>query len=398
MSRNTVSIAKIRFLGSCFKNNSARVLGHDGAYSIPLSNGKVFWSFGDTLLGPERRGYDPQKIDLDTWVFKDSWAKENVSMISNSGLIAGARDISELMYGGFQYFIHKRTVDGKEQVEAREIIPVPNKLKHKKEQTAFWPVDGIEINGQLYFFYLMVTVTPGTSAINLYGTGVVRSTFPYETFERLPSIRPMQPKKFAILSELPFIWWDNSIDRGHERIPAIGTAVLKDIVDNYIYIYGSKVKYNGDSTVHTVSLARVKKNDIEDITKYEYLAEAPSKRNDFKPKWCDDPKKTADIFDGNANELSVSYNPYLAKYVAIYSSVERVNGNEEIHMRTSKSPAGPWSKPLTIYRPQRSHTKDYCYAAKEHPEYSKDLGKTLYVTYVCHQCYFPVLLEIELGE
>lgn len=397
MPPSAVYIAEIKLLGSCFKSNSAQVVGHDGAYSIPLSNGKVFWSFGDTLVGPERRGYDPRKIDIDTWVLKDPWAKENMSMISNSGLIADAKDISELMYGGFQYFIHKRKVDGKELVEAREIIPVPNKLKHEgKQRTAFWPVDGIEINGKLYFFYLMVTTV--MSAIDVYGTGMVRSTHHYETFERLQSIRLTQPKKLVGSSELPFIWWNNSRDEGRKQIPAFGTAVLKDIIDNYIYIYGSAIEYRGDSAVHAVFLARVKKNGIEDITKYEYLTEAPSKQNDFTSGWGDDPQKTVSIFDGNANELSVSYNPYLGKYVAIYSYAERVHADYEIHMRTSNSPAGPWNKPLTIYRPQGSRRKDSCYAAKEHPEYSKHLGKTIYVTYVSHQRYFPELLEIELEK
>ncbi|MFQ6114233.1 MAG: DUF4185 domain-containing protein [bacterium] len=393
MPPSTVSIAKIKLLGSCFKNNSARVLGHDGAYSIPLSTGKVFWSFGDTIIGPERRGYDPRKIDLDTWLLKDSWARKNIFILSNSGLIADAKDIRELMYGGFEYLVHKRTVDGKEFIEAREIIPVPDKLKHKRKQrTAFWPVDGIEINGKLYFFYLMVT--SDMFSINLYGTGMVRSTFPYKTFERLQSTSPTQLKKLADSSELPFVWWD----KYQVQIPAFGTAVLKDIINNYIYVYGSKLESIGDSVIHAVSLARVKKNDIEDVNKYEYLTEPPSKQNDFTPKWGDNPQKAASIFDGNANELSVSYNPYLDKYVAIYSYAKRMNKNDEIHMRTSNSPAGPWSKPLTIYKPQGSHRKDHCYAAKEHPEYRKDLGRTFYVTYVSHQRYFPELLEIELEE
>jgi len=227
---------------------------------------------------------------------------------------------------------------------------------------------------------------------------MVRSTFPYETFEKLPNTRLTQTKKLANSDELPFVWWDNRKDRGREQITAFGTAVLKNIVDNHIYIYGSKLEHRGDGIVHAVSLARVKKKNIEDVTKYEYLAEAPSKQNDFTPKWSADPQKTASIFDGNANELSVSYNSYLGKYVAIYSYAKRVDENNEIHMRSSNSPAGPWNKPLTIYKPQGSRRKDSCYAAKEHPEYSKDLGKSIYVTYVSHQRYFPELLEIGLGE
>lgn len=396
MPSSAVPIGKIKLLGSCFKNNSARVLGHDGAYSISLGNGRVFWSFGDTLIGPERHGYDPRKTNIDKWVFKDPWAKENISMISNSGLIADAKNISELLHSGFKYFVRERRVDGKKFLEAREIVPVPKKSRHKgKLRMAFWPMDGIEINGKLYFSYLIVTIVNFT--MNLQGTGIVRSIYPYETFERLPSTCPIKSKKSAFPTELPFIWWNNNREKNHGQTPAFGTAVLKNIVDNYIYVYGSKLDRRGKSIVHAVSLARVKKNDIEDITKYEYLEEAPSEQNSFTSKWSDNPRETASIFHGNANELSVSYNPYLERYISIYSFAERMNGNEEIHMRTSETPAGPWSKPFTLYKPRRSHKTDFCYAAKEHPEYRTNLGKILYVTYVSHQRYFPELLEIELG-
>ncbi len=242
----------------------------------------------------------------------------------------------------------------------------------------------------------MVTCWEGH--INLYGTGLARSTSPYETFERLRSLRPMLPKTPQDPSELQFFWWDNSRNRSREQIPAFGTAVLKDFVDSYIYIYGSRIGLWGNRVAHTVSLARVKKEDIEDITKYEYLSEAPNKQNDFNSNWEDNPQKATSIFEGNANELSVSYNPYLDKYVSIYSHARGVNGEDEIHMRTSSSPAGPWDEPSTIYRPQRSFREDSCYAGKEHPEYRKNRGKTIYVTYVSHQRYFPELLEIELGE
>jgi len=395
LAPNIFPVARIKLLGTCFKNNSARVLGHDGAYSIPLSSGKVFWSFGDTLIGPERQGYDPKKMNIDTWLFKYSWAKENISMISNSGLIADTENISELLYNGFKYFVHERTVDGKEVLEAREIVSVPKELRHRGElRTAFWPMDGIEINGKLYFSYLMVTIV--NFAMSLQGTGIVRSTYPYEKFERLPSTCPLKPKEFAFPTELPLIWWNNSRDEDHRKIPAFGTAVLKEIVDSYIYIYGSRLDRRGESTVSAVSLARVKKNEIEDVTRYEYLEEAPSEQNAFTSKWGDNPREATTIFDGNANELSISYNPYLDEYVTFYSSAKRTNGTEEIHMRTSKTPSGPWSEALAIYKPRRSHRTDFCYAAKEHPEYRKNLGKTLYVTYVSHQRYFPELLEIEL--
>lgn len=389
---------KVRFIGTLFKRNSARVIGHDGAYSVPLKDGRVFWSFGDTILGPERRGYNPQKMTIEEWIIKDPWAQKNVSMISNSGLIAEAEDIRDLTHKGFKYFVHEKEVDGKKLIEAREIISIPDEIRGKgMERIAFWPFDGIEVNSKLYVFYLMVKCV--NLSLNVYGTGLACSLYPYKTFERIKSIAPMPPKG-APKNEESYIWWDNTRYKNQNQMPCFGTAVLKKIIDGYVYIYGSKLEKRNNQYIAAVSLARVKKNSIEDITKYEYLTEAPSEKNDFEPRWDDNPRKTAVLFDGNANELSVSYNPYLGKYLAIYSyagTLHKKGKKDQIHMRVAEKPEGPWSSPIKIYEPKRSLENDICYAGKEHPEYSKD-GKKIYVTYVSHQRYFPELLEIEFEK
>jgi len=389
-------IEKVDLIGTLFKENSARVLGHDGAYSIPLENGRTFWSFGDTLLGPERRGFDPQKIDITQWCFNDPWARENISMISNSGLMSEAKTIQELMHGNFQYFVREEESEKEKIVEAREIIPVPEKMRDRTEgRMAFWPFDGIQIEGKLYVFYFMVRCI--MTKMELQGVGLARSTYPYENFERLPALNSVTPKNLEEEKE-KFIWWDNSgKDEKLSQIPGFGTAVLRKIINGYIYIYGSKLETMGNRVVPCVYLSRVSKNAVEDITEYEYLVEAPSKNNGFEPVWGEKPEESAVIFDGNANELSVSYNSYLKKYVAIYSyagTLYKKGINDEIHMRVADKPEGPWSSPIIIYKPKRSMKKDFCYAAKEHPEYSRD-GKTIYVTYVSHQRYFPELIEIK---
>jgi len=51
---NNVKIKSAKYIGELFTNNLSRVIGHDGAYSIPLDDGRSFWTFGDTLIGPNR--------------------------------------------------------------------------------------------------------------------------------------------------------------------------------------------------------------------------------------------------------------------------------------------------------------------------------------------------------
>jgi hypothetical protein len=388
---------KAKAAGTLFKENTVRVLGHDGAYSIPLKDGKVFWCFGDTLLGPERKEYDPKKVDLTEWCFNDPWAKKNIRMISNSGLISQAQKIQELITGGFQYYTQECNLEDEKVVEAREIIPVPKKLQGTmKERMAFWPFDGIEVDGTLYVFYFMVKCI--MTKMYVYGAGLAKSTYPYENFQRLCSTDPVLNGK-TDKSERSYVWWDNSRSlRNLRQVPGFGTAVLKRTNDNYLYLYGSKLEKTGKCVVHAVSLARVRKNAIEYLEEYQYLIESPSERNSYKCEWGDRPRESAIIFDGNANELSVSYNPYLEKYVTVYSSTRSLFKErecDEIHMRVADRPEGPWSLPMVIYRPERSWKKDFCYAAKEHPEYSSD-GKTVFVTYVSHQRYFPELVEVQV--
>jgi hypothetical protein len=68
---------------------------------------------------------------------------------------------------------------------------------------------------------------------------------------------------------------------------------------------------------------------------------------------------------------------------------------EEIHLRTSDTPYGPWSDSIRVYKCKKSCKEDICYAGKEHQEFSKNNGKIIYVTYVSHQRYFPELIRIE---
>jgi len=393
-----VKIKKVTDMDTLFKENSAEVLGHDGAYSIPLKDGGVFWSFGDTLIGPSRRGYDPEKMLIDSWL-AEAWAKEHITMISNTGLFISTRDANELLSASPVYFTKGNA--------AQEIISPSMPPDRDERYRPVWPMDGIELDGKIYVFYILVDCgasdEKGEEAeldINLYGTGLARATYPYTQFERVrPTVSPTPPKDPANLCEHPFIWWNNDFGENLTQVPAFGTAVLKKPVGGYIYIYGSRIEFDRDKIVHAVSLTRVLPENFEDVTQYEYLV-GPG------PRWGKDPKRAITVFEGNSNELSVSYNRYLGKYVAVYSYAGAVGqdgkippGNlEEIHLRTSEKPWGSWSESITVYKGRKSCEGDICYAAKEHHEYCEQDGKIIYVTYVSHQRYFPELIKIELEK
>ena len=100
-----------------------------------------------------------------------------------------------------------------------------------------------------------------------------------------------------------------------------------------------------------------------------------------------------------SNELSVSFNQYLGKYLAVHSY--KLSG--KIVARTAASPWGPWSHPILLYTVKVTREKllpypQLIYAGKEHPELSEENGKIIYITYIEFEEYFPHLLGITLEK
>jgi hypothetical protein len=75
--------------------------------------------------------------------------------------------------------------------------------------------------------------------------------------------------------------------------------------------------------------------------------------------------------------LSVHWNQFLGRYLAVYST-PLVN---TIEFRTAERPEGPWSASQKIItgRPPAGNNWDYCGMA--HSELSRGHGRTEYVTY-----------------
>ncbi|KAF0970645.1 DUF4185 domain-containing protein [Gordonia sp. YY1] len=105
---------------------------------------------------------------------------------------------------------------------------------------------------------------------------------------------------------------------------------------DYVYQFGTP---NG--RFGAAFLARFKPEDILDLGKYEYWSGE-------RIGWVD---SISDIHDTEGvvarqpvSELSVSWSPYLKKYVML-------DGDNGIRLRTADHPEGPWSGPRTIVAP-----------------------------------------------
>ena len=132
----------------------------------------------------------------------------------------------------------------------------------------------------------------------------------------------------------------------------------------YVYAFGTPAGRAGSAF-----LSRVPENAVTDLKQYQYWDGSTWVSNQAKaaPVLGDSNKSTGlfgPIIDlannpnflggqlagftgaktgGNVSEMSVQYNDYLGKYVALYG-----NGANNVILRTADTPEGPWSAPITI--------------------------------------------------
>jgi hypothetical protein len=126
----------------------------------------------------------------------------------------------------------------------------------------------------------------------------------------------------------------------------------------YIYIYGFSNGTN-DAAPKKMILARAPETGLDDLASWEFFSHG---------QWAKDFHVGTPIFSGVGAEGSVSWQPFLNKFVFVYT--ESIFGI--IVMRTADAPEGPWSGPVTLYHcPEMKISHNvFCYAGKGHPELS----------------------------
>lgn len=356
---SVLQVASSRDLGPQFVDNPHRMVGQDGAYSIPLGSNRTLWYFGDTLIG--------ERPDESLWyIFGEPVGGQDLSgkgpfdqMITNTGLIlrnrTGRRGLSD-----FSYILD---TDGK----LKQLVPSLPDEDSEKER--IWCMHGCKLNGKLYLFFMKILMLekggdPFPVGFEIIGTGLARESDQDWTFERI------------VHDGSTIIWPSDQ--------PQFAAAVLID--KGWVYLYGSLQKPDFH---HHAYIARVRPGDMEDFNKYEYFSGDPE-------KWSNDVYAATTIFSGMPNEMSVSYNQYLGKYLAVHS----MGLSGHIVGRTAPTPWGPWSKSSilwTVKPPEKPIPYPrLIYAGKEHPELAEDHGHVLYLTYIEFEEYFPHLIEITL--
>ncbi len=156
------------------------------------------------------------------------------------------------------------------------------------------------------------------------------------------------------------------------------SAFLKD--GDFAYEYLTPSGRQGDARLARV---RIKDGagqeywqDFENPRAYEYWDGGA---------WVPDPRRAAPVLPAPVSELSVSYNQYLGRYVALYT-----NADNNIVMRQADSPAGPWSGEDVLLS---SRSMPSIYGAYVHPWSN---GRDLYYTVSTWDAYNVFLMRTNL--
>ena len=340
--RASNQIEQVRSLGIQFAENDANIKGHDGSTSILLPGDKTLWMFGDTIEVPVEE-LPHSSIE---------------GTCSNTAAIVPLQDISH----GVRQYSYFKTEDGQHPRQLIPLFPAEHPVRKR-----LWAIHGVYHEGKIYLYYHEITLDMARNVYDTFkvdGMGVARGDVNTFQFERLPA------------ADGSYRFW-----KGEQP----GFGVFTEKLNGYLYLWGSQ-----KSGMH---LARVRIDDLEDSRAYEYLVEAPSPAEPgCKPKWSDEFAPTAPLFGNVPNEMSASYNPYLGKFLALHTySVEN-----KLVMRTAPEISGPWSEPELVCEFTKPKPDTFFYAGKEHPEFARQGGKVIYVTYINSAVYMPTLLEITL--
>ncbi|WP_328357949.1 DUF4185 domain-containing protein [Mycobacterium sp. NBC_00419] len=289
--------------------------------------GKIQLAFGDTFSGPNMTG---------------DWRSNVLLLSTDTNLTNGL----SLLPTGYAYqFIPSAP---------GALFPILN------SEVTIIPTSAISVNQQQYVNYMSVKSwdTPGRwttnySAISMYDAATDKWVLVGSTIRSAGWFR----------SSTPYVAGSQNFQQAAYVLqPADQVAEGEP---QYVYAFGTPSGRAGSAY-----LSRVAEGNITDLSKYEYwdgstwVQGKPAVAAPILGDSTSSPGLFGGIIDlannpnffggwfagftgaktgGNVSEMSVQYNDYLGKYVALYG-----NGQNNVVLRTADRPEGPWSDPITI--------------------------------------------------
>jgi len=314
------------------------VLERDGTYSAEI-NGYSYWAFNDTALTADNasgENFFSNSLSWSTSLSAGTGVYLNGDQLDSSNL-----PTQFIPFTAQEAFFNSQHAGSKKSCQ----------VKPCGEGLAIWPGPIVynPANQQVIIPFVQVVRGGPISGFKIVGGGISVGTV---TANGFVMTRPVQST-----GSNPALMWPK------------GSQIFTDqafLYNGYYYAYGTKKVFVTDDDL----LARVPVDQLLDESAWTYYA--------GNETWSSDVKQAVTLFNGAASGSSVFYDQYLNEWVAIYSQ----NFSNNIYYAVAAAPEGPWSAQTLLAVGASGYNNDADYAARAHPEYSPDGGKTIYVTYV----------------
>jgi hypothetical protein len=328
------TVVRVTDLGTVSTNPD--ILARDVAYSA-FFHGVSVWIYGDTVLA--KKNVDGRRFMSNSWSFTtDLKAQDGITGFEE-----------QLDPSGSPSMMLQETPRERAYNQAH----YGNSCREQPcgELKALWPASIVvdPRSNQALVFYMVVDSGPGRFNFKVLGNSVAV----WRNLQTLPQRPAFSPPTVPDHPDLMF----------NQSEPNFGSTALID--NGALYIYGCGRPDNGLDK--GCRLGKVDIAHVLDRGAWTFYAGTGI--------WSSHVESAVQLFDG-CNILSVSWNGFLQRYVAIYSKPF----SDAVVMRTSIKPEGPWSPEVAAFT-ALAPAQDHVYDAHAHPEYDANGGQTMYVTY-----------------
>ena len=308
--------------------------GGDGAYSIPLDNGRTLWLFGDTFVadGEGRQN----RVDMDL-VLGTTLA---ISTCSEEGRFT------------IRYFLKKRA---------------GRFVSSFGDTQWMWPQDPFKVHDRLYIPLVAIESRPEME-------GPFKFKIVGHKIAMIRDYHCEDPHDWSV----EFLDWSAAVPASVAALAATSVVHGKEV-----YFYPLCVPSEKAPGVVGNILIRIPTDRLHDPSEaMEYYAKDDTWRKGL------DPANAKIVLDAGVSEFSVRFHESQKRWIAVYLSVHD-KGNKLLH-RSAERLEGPWSEPKVLIPviPEVNPTdpkydkNNFCYAGKEHIQFARN-GK-LMTTYVCN--------------
>jgi len=197
---------------------------------------------------------------------------------------------------------------------------------------------------------MVVSAQPG--AFNFQGIGTSVAT--WQNLQSTPQRPTLNP---PVVPEHPDLLFT-------QNEPGFGSAAF--VNNGTLYAYGCGTPASGSDK--GCRLGKVDPSSAQDHSAWTFYA--------GNGNWSSKISDAISVFSSGPGILSVSWNSFLQRYVAVYSA----EFSQNVMIRTAPNPEGPWSGEAVAFVAMQPSNGNV-YDAHAHAEYDVNGGQTIFVSY-----------------